>query len=1196
MALKKNAHQMFTDREEPRQAFFETLRELEEDPGSSKIITYYGEGGIGKSWLLKDIRRRIEKKDYPVFSDGFEIRGEYVCAEYNLETSTDLVEILCQLRYILYAQKPDLSFPVFDCAVSRYKEITGKNVAAAEGNTSSSVLARYESLLDTASMFIPGLGTLQTLYGYVKKGGSVLTGVLNKIEDRKLRNEYSEYFEAVTTAETADDLRDNFAEFFLFDLNHQERDFGIIFMIDTFEILTYTTGLKDQSWLTDDLAKNAENTLWVFAGRNRIYGEERNEHLLGDLSEEDAKYYLREKAEIADEEIIERIYEISHGTPLFLDICVQNYRNEGYPSINEFRNFNKEQLVKRYVKYLSEGERLVIRLMSSMQHWTDSDYREVFNEVYNDSFTPYLESYNKVIRSTMIEKDNEERYFLHRAVRTGIYEDPDYPQEIKIAARDAMLSLYDRRVNENDCVYYASRYAELLQMIADEKQTLSDNQTLNLLYTLVNLVSLLHDRGRKNTAWFFDLTQSSTRSLTYTGTAVVYMLLFHAQCSLLMSDYETAYKSAGIAERALAKKFGIRNESTVFAGRIKGTAMINLGEYRKGAQVLEDCLNNYMAEYPENNPDVMIPTVGIRQTLMSVKIRLNEKDTDCRKAYEEDVSQYGMDHALTLLSANNYANSLGMAGKTAEAAAVLEEAYAHCDGVLGKSSDLTLGILSNLALYTHFSGNRKKAEEYILEVENRIEEGETEKGIEGTVFSLRGRFALDADDYETARKYLESAINVFNAPALKKTANAAEAYSLMGDLYRLTGKYGEAVNEYDTAEEIFRTVLGEDHPAFVAIPGLKGICLLSLGNPDEALRLCEYSWKKMKELCGEFDARTFDEAKRLENVYEAMNLQTQEAEQLYLSLERYYTNINQKQAKIYAKKAKEVRRHLDLLASDPELKSLYDTYDQTAKQYGRESEETLKAGIGIVKRLYDIREYRKSLDFAKEEYPHAKRILGEKDTVTVQYLYYIMLDQGKLMRCTECIESADAFLAVCSDDVLILEALKVKMNAQLTIDRTEEGLDTADRLYAMAESSPAYRDAALSGRKIAYHNLKHPEKKLEALRELYRLRSAEYGKNDNRTFNAAVEVLDTYRQMKKYESAYHFTLEAYTYIREHGSESEKANALVWIGSSAYYCGRYDEALNLLKQALSISEENDLKSYAESARRWIAVCEKEQRKS
>ena len=164
----------------------------------------------------------------------------------------------------------------------------------------------------------------------------------------------------------------------------------------------------------------------------------------------------------------------------------------------------------------------------------------------------------------MIEKDNEERYFLHRAVRTGIYEDPDYPQEIKIAARDAMLSLYDRRVNENDCVYYASRYAELLQMITDEKQTLSDNQTLNLLYTLVNLVSLLHDRGRKNTAWFFDLTQSSTRSLTYTGTAVVYMLLFHAQCSLLMSDYETAYKSAGIAERALAKKFGIRNESTVF--------------------------------------------------------------------------------------------------------------------------------------------------------------------------------------------------------------------------------------------------------------------------------------------------------------------------------------------------------------------------------------------------------------------------------------------------------------------------------------------------------------------------------------------------------------------------------------------------------------------------------------------------------
>ena len=46
MPLKKNAQQLFTDRDEPRKAYWETLRKLEEVPGSSQVITYYGEGGI----------------------------------------------------------------------------------------------------------------------------------------------------------------------------------------------------------------------------------------------------------------------------------------------------------------------------------------------------------------------------------------------------------------------------------------------------------------------------------------------------------------------------------------------------------------------------------------------------------------------------------------------------------------------------------------------------------------------------------------------------------------------------------------------------------------------------------------------------------------------------------------------------------------------------------------------------------------------------------------------------------------------------------------------------------------------------------------------------------------------------------------------------------------------------------------------
>ena len=186
MALKKNAHQLFTDREEPRQAFFNTLRKLEENPGSSQVITYYGEGGIGKSWLLADLKRRIERLDSESeesqFADGFVFRGEYVPVVYNFETATDLIEVLCSLRYSIYLLKNDLSFPLFDCAIRRYKEITGKNLAPS--NDGNSMLGRYEQYLETAGTLIPQLGPFQAFYMLVKGGGSFLKKKLEKIEDR----------------------------------------------------------------------------------------------------------------------------------------------------------------------------------------------------------------------------------------------------------------------------------------------------------------------------------------------------------------------------------------------------------------------------------------------------------------------------------------------------------------------------------------------------------------------------------------------------------------------------------------------------------------------------------------------------------------------------------------------------------------------------------------------------------------------------------------------------------------------------------------------------------------------------------------------------------------------------------------------------------------------------------------------------
>lgn len=57
------ANKIFTDREEPRAAFWKNYNLLKDNltnDADIKVLTYYGIGGIGKSSLLKKIISELE--------------------------------------------------------------------------------------------------------------------------------------------------------------------------------------------------------------------------------------------------------------------------------------------------------------------------------------------------------------------------------------------------------------------------------------------------------------------------------------------------------------------------------------------------------------------------------------------------------------------------------------------------------------------------------------------------------------------------------------------------------------------------------------------------------------------------------------------------------------------------------------------------------------------------------------------------------------------------------------------------------------------------------------------------------------------------------------------------------------------------------------------------------------------------------
>ena len=534
---RKNASQLFTDREEPVAAFWEKLHAVDDDSvnSSSRVITFYGEGGIGKTWLLQN--RLINE----VNNGKDKLHKKFVPVYCSLETTTNLVEFLCSARAQIACARPGFPFPSFDAAIKLYEEKENTKINFMKENRLNNSLKKLEDICDVASMasVIPGIAEF---YGAVKIARKS-TDLFKAAAAFTRLPEVKEMVEDALTCETAEDIIDNICSYFAFDLNYFERNFSVVFMIDTLEILEHKEKqFTVKNLITHFLPYNTRNLLWVFAGRDKIYDDDSeivkeldiDEHLIGDLSREDSYLYLREKQNVRDEEIVEKIYEVSGGTPILLDLCVRTYRTQGEPGAEAFSVDDRKQIVERYVKYLGDRERDVIRAMSSIQHWTDDDFREVFMSIMGlNEFTSYLSAYRSLTESTMIEKINDERFFLHKSVRMFVYDDPSYPAETREKTRAAMISLYRKRLEADDAdvMYYKDRVVELLENLSRKGEELSNDEVADMSYILEELSLKVRNYGFAATAGIAEVldayTEKAVRNPVFRAVFVQYAARFY---------------------------------------------------------------------------------------------------------------------------------------------------------------------------------------------------------------------------------------------------------------------------------------------------------------------------------------------------------------------------------------------------------------------------------------------------------------------------------------------------------------------------------------------------------------------------------------------------------------------------------------------------------------------------------------------
>lgn len=416
----------FTDRVEPRNVFWKNYKLIETAMETNEkipiqVVNFYGIGGTGKTRLLKQLRLEMKnnEKEAKICYIDFE-----KLKTFNGEPASILNAIKVELK-----NKFNYEFPLFELAYYEYKIKLGVDISKPELRN---ILLKNKELNFLASFIeeIPLVGTFSKILSIVDEGASILR---NRLNDSNLKSKI-ENIQNITAQEQEEMLSYYFA--LDFQNNLKKEKYPFVFQIDTYErLVNELTEVgnvnKIDDWLKgkDGLIRNVNNVLWVIAGREKLKWESQDknwkgsldQHLLGDLSQNDSATFLK-TAGITDEKLIEQLYNLTSGTPIFLDMCVDTYykliESNKEIVIEEFGG-DRIKLVERFFTYMNDTEKDFVTVLAFIENWTDDTIESQIKPILgNFSFSLYekIKQFSFVIQEGL-------NYKIHETIRGVITEE-----------------------------------------------------------------------------------------------------------------------------------------------------------------------------------------------------------------------------------------------------------------------------------------------------------------------------------------------------------------------------------------------------------------------------------------------------------------------------------------------------------------------------------------------------------------------------------------------------------------------------------------------------------------------------------------------------------------------------------------------------------------------------------------------------
>lgn len=713
---KISAVKEFTDRLEPRKAFWNRYQKMVED--GSTIITFYGAGGVGKSALLEKLEKEIKNRDALT-----NVECKYV--KFDFETSTDLREVLKTFKFQLSAY--GCEFPLFDTGNYYYSLKVGQDVTPLKAKSmmekipwlnnlknnlfkADKVVDHTAPMLSTAQKFfemtddvlqaVPVTRAITTCFTIADMLLVKLMESTQTLDEdhEEIRFQLNARFQEKSPVPLHNYLPTLFAQ----DVTDWLTKTGnkLVVLLDNYEKLVSATSLataeqiRRDFWLRGDegLIFMIPNTLWTIAGRNKLYwdgalADELDQHLIKTLSPEDSGQFLL-KAGIKDENLRGELVKLTEGYPIFLDLCVDVYveykrqNNNQEPTIKEFGS-KRQDVVARILRYIIEDKddaaRDMLEFLCMLNVWTDElafdigkkalerFSRNTYKRVKNFSFIQEERIENEDLALTFYRFDKTIQSIIVKTL------DKKFIDDVTTAVEKYFDKFFDDNSDsffEPKTIFYLKLWAEFIVRFAEDSETLWDKYDDNLSIYVDTLIE--ENESLATVEEILNLFMSKIESLGDKDS--VPYANFEAALSILRTAqgrYDEAYEIAKSAYEKFLRFLGEDDIETIAAMGNLALKLSDLGRYEEALPLQEKVLAFYeeVADDDETN-DLMDEL--------------------------EDLAGY-YDEALITSAMNNLANTLGDLGRYEEALELQEKVLEIRKEAIGEEEEDTVSAMINLA-------------------------------------------------------------------------------------------------------------------------------------------------------------------------------------------------------------------------------------------------------------------------------------------------------------------------------------------------------------------------------------------------------------------------------------------------------------------------------------------------------------------